>query len=161
MLQSLQFVRTNNNFFSLTDFTSVISRSSNQLTCFPNHSGSFFTDSALLGSALSLYKRFLLTDSIGYYSVLHVKGIGFKVFYFRSAHALYFILGYNHVVKFTLSKRVLVRVRKQYLLFFSYDKQTFGQTICRIRLLRFPDPYRGKGIRFRFQVMNFKAGKQR
>lgn len=97
----------------------------------------------------------------GYFSVLHVKGIGFKVYYYSKLNALYFSLGYNHLVKYRLADNILVKVRKQYILMFSYNKQDLGTTICQIRRLRYPDVYRGKGIRFRFQSMNFKPGKQR
>jgi large subunit ribosomal protein L6 len=113
-----------------------------------------------LGSYFSNYNN-SFDSQFGYYSVLHVKGIGFKVFYYNRGHSLYFSLGFNHLVKAKLPKSVFVKVRKQYVLLFSSDKQILGQTVHTVRHLRFPDPYRGKGIRFRFQVMKFKPGKQR
>lgn len=95
-----------------------------------------------------------------FFQILHVKGIGFKVYYYRVTHSLYFNLGYNHVCKYLLNLTISVKVRKQYLLLFVklFSPMYF---INEIRNLRFPDPYRGKGIRFRFQEIKFKPGKQR
>lgn len=97
----------------------------------------------------------------GYFSVLHVKGIGFKVFYSIARHSLYFSLGYNHFTKYKLSSDVKVRSLKGYLMLYSDSKSHLGSAVYEIRHLRYPDPYRGKGIRFRFQLMKFKPGKQR
>lgn len=95
-----------------------------------------------------------------FFQILHVKGIGFKVYYYFKTHSLYFNLGYNHICKYNLSGVSDVKVRKQYLLLFA---QTVSLIffINEIRNLRYPDPYRGKGIRFRFQEIKFKPGKQR
>jgi hypothetical protein len=97
----------------------------------------------------------------GYFQVLHAKGIGFKVFRSVFKHALYLFLGYNHVTKYRVPKSVLFKPLKGHVLFFSIDKAGLGSSIYHVRHLRFPDPYRGKGIRYRFQLMRFKPGKQR
>lgn len=97
----------------------------------------------------------------GFFQVLHVKGIGFKVFYHNVTHCVYFSLGYTHFIRYKLDDKVVVKVRKSYLLLFSNSIMKLNQTIIEIQKLRYPDPYRGKGIRFRFQVMKFKPGKQR
>lgn len=95
------------------------------------------------------------------YQILHVKGIGFKVYYHKLAHSLYFNLGYNHLCKYNLTLTIGVKVRKQYLLLYSTVKPELSVSVYQIRALRLPDPYRGKGIRFRFQQLKFKPGKQR
>lgn len=97
----------------------------------------------------------------GYFRVLHAKGIGFKVFRSIFKHALYFFLGYNHVTKYRVPRAILFKPLKGHVLFFSSDKGGLGSSIYHVRHLRFPDPYRGKGIRYRFQLMRFKPGKQR
>lgn len=95
------------------------------------------------------------------YRVLHVKGIGFKVYSYFIGHSLYFLLGYNHVCKYRLPNSIFAKVRKNYLLMYSVFDTTIGASIHQIQHLRYPDPYRGKGIRFRFQIIKFKPGKQR
>lgn len=157
MLNSFRFALSNN--FSSLNSSVFFSLSTSGDKFFPNYNGKFFSSPDKLGSVMATYKR--IGINFGFYAVLHVKGIGFKVFYFSKRHSLYFILGYNHIVKFRLPPSIFARVRKQYLLFFSFDKELLGKTIYQVQHLRYPDPYRGKGIRFRFQVMNFKPGKQR
>ena len=124
-------------------------------------SESFFISKAQLNTYVSSLSQAHSGLTSGYFSILHVKGIGFKVFYSSVKHALYFTLGYNHITKFCLPVSVKVRSLKNYLIFYSFDKGSLGSTIYGIRHLRYPDPYLGKGIRFRFQLMRFKPGKQR
>lgn len=147
-------------FFRLDSRTIVLASNSDNLQVISNFDNLFLFNRGFAGSVVSFYTA-IIKSCFGYYSVLHVKGIGFKVFYFSRLHALYFSLGYNHIVKYKLPKNISVKVRKQYLLFFSCDKCSLGNSIYQIQHLRFPDPYRGKGIRFRFQIINFKPGKQR
>jgi large subunit ribosomal protein L6 len=75
--------------------------------------------------------------------------------------SLYFFLGYNHVTKYKFANLVDFRPLKGHVLIFSVQKALFGSAIYQLRHLRYPDPYRGKGIRYRFQLMKFKPGKQR
>lgn len=103
----------------------------------------------------------IFSSQFGYFAILHVKGIGFKVYHYKAINSLYFILGYNHVTKFSLPEGCLARVRKQYVLLYCSDKRTLASVSYLLQHLRFPDPYRGKGIRYRYQIMNFKPGKQR
>lgn len=129
---------------------------------FPISSEVFFvTSKKFLAPVFSTIENFFNGFSSFYYKVLHAKGIGFKVYYYRKRHKLYFMLGYNHITAFQLSSEVFVRVRKQFVLLISSNRQILNNTIVNVRLLRYPDPYRGKGIRFRYQIMKFKVGKQR
>jgi|UPI00068A7296 hypothetical protein len=145
------------NFASGISYFFAYSASSFKVLPFENR---FFYDKSVLNSFLFQYTS-ASAFSFGYYSVLHVKGIGFKVFYYAKEHSLYFVLGYNHMVKFKLPQSVFVKVRKQYVIFFSADKNLLGSSLYYIIHLRYPDPYRGKGIRYRFQIIKFKPGKQR
>ena len=95
-----------------------------------------------------------------FFQILHVKGIGFKVYYYRKTTSLYLNLGYNHICKYCLERIGSVKVRKQYLLLFT-PLSSIMFFVNEIKNLRKPDPYRGKGIRFRFQEITFKPGKQR
>lgn len=97
----------------------------------------------------------------GYFRYMELKGVGFRVLYSPSMHCLFFFLGYNHVTSFYLPISVQIKVRKQYILFFSYDKSVLSYVCSQVKYLRFPDPYRGKGILFRDEILKFKPGKQR
>ena len=121
----------------------------------------FFVSKDYARGFISKIGRSYSSVTSGHFSILHVKGIGFKVYYHSVNHSLYFLLGYNHVTKLTLPFGIRVKVRKQYILLFSPDSSLLGRYNFLIRSLRAPDPYRGKGIRYRYQIMNFKPGKQR
>lgn len=95
-----------------------------------------------------------------FYQILHVKGIGFKAYYYSKEHSVYFNIGYNHLCKFSMAFSWGVKVRKQYILIFRKAISLIS-VAKEIIQLRKPDPYRGKGIRFRFQEIKFKPGKQR
>jgi len=73
-------------------------------------------------------------------------------------------LGYSHNVVFEIPKEVKVeavqeRGKNPIITLQSYDKQLIGQVAAKIRSLRKPEPYKGKGIRFVNEVVRRKAGK--
>jgi len=121
----------------------------------------FCISRAYLNSFLTRLRNLDIGLRAGYFRILHVKGIGFKVFQSLIRSSLYFFLGYNHVTKYKMPDPVSFRPLKGHILLFSVQKAPFGSAIYHIRHLRFPDPYRGKGIRYRFQLIQFKPGKQR
>jgi large subunit ribosomal protein L6 len=96
------------------------------------------------------------------YVYIHLKGIGFKLYKSSTSNSLIVNSGYNHYTKFTPLFRpdVSFLVRKSYVLIFSYAKSISNFSNI-IRKIRFPDPYRGKGFRFKNQILKFKIGKQR
>lgn len=122
---------------------------------------SFSVSLSYLNTFFSNLRNIDLGFKAGFFTILHVKGIGFKVFRSMLFRALYFFLGYNHVTKYSVTPVVTYRPLKGHILLFSFLKTDFGYTVFELRNLRFPDPYRGKGIRYRFQLMRFKPGKQR
>lgn len=124
-------------------------------------SKSFCVSRAYFGGLLASMRNLDIGLRAGYFRILHIKGIGFKVFQSLLRRSLYFFLGYNHITKYCVSKFVDFRPLKGHVLLFSPQKSFFGAALYQIRHLRFPDPYRGKGIRYRFQLIQFKPGKQR
>lgn len=123
---------------------------------------SFFTISyAQLVSTIARFRILYLGLYGGHFCVLHAKGIGFKVYLSTLRHALYFFLGYNHITKYILPANVSAKPLKGHILFHTARRDSFGASVFYTRHLRFPDPYRGKGIRYRYQVIKFKPGKQR
>ncbi len=71
-----------------------------------------------------------------------------------------FTLGYSHPVIFPVPKGLKVEVEKQTTVKVSgIDKELVGQTAARIRALRPPEPYKGKGIKYSDEVIQRKAGK--
>lgn len=113
--------------------------------------GSFFTNISNLVEGVTS----------GYFRYLELKGVGFKVLYSQATHSLFFFLGYNHIVSYKLSYSIQVKIRKQYILLFSYNKSLLSYVSYQIKSLRFPDVYRGKGILFKEEILKLKPGKQR
>lgn len=112
-------------------------------------------------SFFSLFKNSITGISSGFFRYIDLKGVGFRVLYSSDFHSLYFFLGYNNVTSYKLPNSVRVKIRKQQILLFSYDNCRLSYVCYEIKSLRFPDPYRGKGILFREEHLVFKPGKQR
>ncbi len=73
-------------------------------------------------------------------------------------------LGYSHDVLFQLPAEVKVETKQEkrgnpIVILKSHDKQLIGTVAAKIRSLRAPEPYKGKGIRFVGEVVRKKAGK--
>jgi large subunit ribosomal protein L6 len=74
------------------------------------------------------------------------------------------VLGYSHHWVFELPKEIQVSTtadkgKNPTIILESIDKQLIGQVAAKIRSLRTPEPYKGKGIKFVGEVLRRKAGK--
>ena len=74
------------------------------------------------------------------------------------------VLGYSHHYVFELPKEIKVATtaekgKNPTIILESIDKQLLGQVAAKIRSLRTPEPYKGKGIKFVGEVLRRKAGK--
>ncbi|MDD4576043.1 MAG: 50S ribosomal protein L6 [Bacteroidales bacterium] len=100
--------------------------------------------------------------SEGFTSVQEVVGVGFKAS--AEGQILDLALGYSHNIIFELPKEVSVvttsdKGKNPTITLKSIDKQLLGQVAAKIRSLRKPEPYKGKGIRFKGEELRKKAGK--
>lgn len=99
--------------------------------------------------------------SKGYEKQLSLLGTGYRADINKTT--LNLALGYSHPIDFPLPTGVTGSVIKEnrdtYIKLESADKQLLGQTAARIRALRPPEPYKGKGVRYRDEVVKTKAGK--
>lgn len=138
--------------FVFSNFITFTHLSSNSNYFFPTKS---FANS-LFGLFRTVTSRFLSPS----YTVLHLKGIGYKCYYSTSANKLIFNTGFNHYSTFLMPSGLEVKLRKTFFILFSnfYSVKKFVNII---RLIRFPDPYRAKGFRYKNQFIKFKTGKQR
>ncbi len=89
---------------------------------------------------------------------LVIEGVGYRAN--LEGENLILNLGYSHPVKFNVPKGIMVSVEKNVLNVSGADKQLVGETAARIRKLRKPEPYKGKGIRYANEVVKRKAGKK-
>jgi len=89
-------------------------------------------------------------------------GVGYKAT--NNGQLLELALGYSHNVVFDLPAEVKVKTvtekgKNPIITLESADKQLIGQVAAKIRSLRKPEPYKGKGIKFVGEVLRRKAGK--
>jgi large subunit ribosomal protein L6 len=89
-------------------------------------------------------------------------GVGYKAT--ATGQVLELALGYSHNFVFELPDEITVsalteRGKNPIITMVSHDKQLIGQVAAKIRSLRKPEPYKGKGIKFVGEILKRKAGK--
>ena len=96
--------------------------------------------------------------SVGFMKKLEIVGIGYRSELKGNNLALY--LGYSHPIDFPLPQGISAEIEKQTLVTIKgIDKELVGQIAAKIRDLRKPDPYKGKGVKYAGEVLKKKAGK--
>jgi len=97
----------------------------------------------------------------GYERILELKGTGYRVE--LKGTTLHFALGFSHPVVFPVPKGLTATIpgdsKGTVLVLQSADKELVGQTAAKIRGFRPPEPYGGKGVRYRGERVREKAGK--
>jgi len=98
----------------------------------------------------------------GYKKELELVGVGYRAS--SQGQNLELVLGFSHNVVIQLPSEIKVatqseRGKNPLITLESHDKQLIGQVCAKIRSLRPPEPYKGKGIRFRGEQIRRKAGK--
>ncbi len=93
----------------------------------------------------------------GFEKGLEIVGVGYRAE--LSGRTATFHLGYSRPVKFELPEGVDARVEKTKVTLSGIDKDLVGKTAAKIRSLRKPEPYKGKGIRYDGETIRRKAGK--
>ena len=97
----------------------------------------------------------------GYERTLELKGTGYRVE--LKGTTLHFALGYSHPIAFPLPKGITGTIpadsKGTVLVLNGADKELIGQTAATIRGFRPPEPYGGKGVRYRGERVREKAGK--
>ena len=117
------------------------------------------TDKALHGLARSLLSNMITGVSQGYQRVLDIVGVGYKAQ--APGDRLVFNLGYSHAIEFMLPEGVKASVdgKQVQITLTSMDKQQIGQVAASLKALRFPDAYKGKGVRYAGERIKLKVGK--
>ncbi|MBW6491058.1 MAG: 50S ribosomal protein L6 [Lentimicrobium sp.] len=110
----------------------------------------------------SLIANMVKGVSEGFTVVQELVGVGYKAS--ATDNLLELALGYSHSILFEIPSEVSVvtvteRGKNPTITLKSHDRQLLGQVAAKIRSLRKPEPYKGKGIRFMGEVVKKKAGK--
>lgn len=117
---------------------------------------------AMHGLYRSLISNMVKGVSAGYTITQEVVGVGYKIS--SNGQVLELTLGYSHNIFIELPPEVKVKTitergKNPTIILESIDKQLIGQVAAKIRSLRKPEPYKGKGIKFANEVLRRKAGK--
>lgn len=120
------------------------------------------TDSAphrsLHGLTRSLVANMVTGVTSGYRRELELQGVGYRAS--LQGPDLQLSLGYSHPIRMTPPQGIKIEVPEPTrIAVVGNDKQLVGQTAARIRATRKPEPYKGKGVRYRGEVVRRKAGK--
>ena len=110
------------------------------------------------GTTRALLQNIVVGVKDGYSRDLEIQGVGFKASIAGSK--LTMNVGYSHPVEYTVPEGITVVVTDGVKLKVSgIDKQLVGQVSARIRAFRPPEPYKGKGVRYKDERVRRKAGK--
>jgi large subunit ribosomal protein L6 len=117
---------------------------------------------ALHGLYRSLLNNMVIGVTEGYKLTQELVGVGYRAS--SQGNTLDLTLGFSHQVVLILPKEVKVSTtsdkgKNPTITLESIDKQLIGQVAAKIRSLRAPEPYKGKGIKFEGEVLRRKAGK--
>lgn len=129
----------------------MVSRPTNQ----PRHR-------SLHGLYRALINNMVVGVSEGYKKEMELVGVGYRAQ--ATGQVLELALGYSHAIFIKLPKEVKVEAKSErnknpLIILESSDKQLLGQVCAKIRTLRKPEPYKGKGIKFVGEVIRRKSGK--
>ncbi len=112
---------------------------------------------ALHGLFRALIGNMVTGVSQGFEKILELVGVGYRA-EIRDRTAV-FNLGYSHPINFELPDGIEMRVEKTRVFLSGFDKELLGKTAAKIRGLRPPEPYKGKGIKYADEIVRKKAGK--
>lgn len=107
-------------------------------------------------------RRTLLANCIdgvtkGFTKTLEVIGVGYKVQV--AGKSVVLTVGFSHPVEYTLPAGIDAKVEGNKLVLTGIDKQLLGEVAARLRRVRPPEPFKGKGIKYENEQVRRKAGK--
>lgn len=115
------------------------------------------TSKAIYGTTRALLANAAVGVKEGFEKRLELRGVGFRAE--TDADILHLSLGFSHKVDFKAPEGVTFAVEKNVVKISGIDKQKVGEVAAKIRKIRPPEPYKGKGVRYLGEVVILKPGK--
>lgn len=113
---------------------------------------------ALHGACQSVIFNMVKGVTDGFTKDLEIQGVGYKAEV--QGHHLKMSLGFSHPVLFPIPEGIQIKVANQTgVVIQGFDKVLVGQVAANIRKLKLPEPYQGKGIRYKGEIIEKKVGK--
>ncbi len=118
------------------------------------------TSKRLWGMNRSLLNNAIIGTSVGYTKILELTGVGYRAA--LKGNQLNLQLGFSHDVNFDIPQTIKITVEKQTTIkILGTDKQEVGMIASKIKSIRPPEPYKGKGIKEKGQYILRKEGKKK
>lgn len=114
-------------------------------------------DRGLWGLSRVLISNMIKGVTEGFSKKLEISGIGFKAQV--QGNKLVMSLGFSHPVEVEFPKNITAAVEKNIIAISGIDKEEVGQFAAKIRAIKAPEPYKGKGIKYENEKIRRKAGK--
>ena len=112
---------------------------------------------ALHGLTRTLLNNMIIGVTDGYTKTLEVNGVGYRAA--KQGKKLVLNLGYSHPVEMEDPEGLETKVEDNKIIVSGIDKEKVGQYAAEIRSTRAPEPYKGKGIKYDYEVIRRKVGK--
>ncbi|KKQ51945.1 50S ribosomal protein L6 [Candidatus Woesebacteria bacterium RIFCSPHIGHO2_01_FULL_39_17] len=112
---------------------------------------------ALHGTIRALINNMVKGVTDGWSKNLELVGTGYRAEV--TDNTLILSIGYSHPVKIEAPREISFRVEKGDIFIDGIDKELVGQIAAKIRAIRAPEPYKGKGIKYKDEIIRRKAGK--
>ena len=112
---------------------------------------------ALHGLTRTLLNNMVVGVTEGYKKTLEVNGVGYRAQ--KQGKKLMLSLGYSHPVEMEDPEGLSTTVEDNKIIVEGIDKEKVGQYAAEIRSTRAPEPYKGKGIKYDYEVIRRKVGK--
>lgn len=112
---------------------------------------------AIHGTVRAIIANMVQGVSTGWSKTLELVGAGYRAEVAGSTLTL--AVGHSHPVKINAPPEIFFKVEKTDVTVQGIDKELVGQVAAKIRAVRPPEPYKGKGIRYKDEIIRRKPGK--
>ena len=112
---------------------------------------------SLHGTTRQILNNMVIGVSDGFEKELEIIGVGYQASI--EGNRLRLQIGYSHDIYFDLPDRISVKADRTIIKISGIDKQLVGLVAAKIRSFRKPEPYKGKGIRYKDEYIKIKQGK--
>tara|TARA_B100000035_G_C20906688_1_gene511973 strand:+ start:147 stop:683 length:537 start_codon:yes stop_codon:yes gene_type:complete len=109
------------------------------------------------GTSRQIINNMIVGVSDGFKKELEIVGVGYQAS--SQGNRLKLQLGFSHDIIFDIPEGVSVQANRTSIVVQSYDKQLLGSVASKIRSFRKPEPYKGKGVRYKDEHIRIKQGK--
>jgi len=112
---------------------------------------------SLHGTTRQIVNNMVIGVSAGFKKELEIVGVGYQAN--MEGNRLKLQIGYSHDIYFDLPEGIKATADRTTITIEGFDKQLVGSVSSKIRSFRSPEPYKGKGIRYKDEYIKIKQGK--